>query len=352
MFVALLTYLGRRSKGVILSLAMALVAVIAAIDYWTGIELSLSVFYLLPVALAAWFASRGSALAISVFSAVAWFVTDLLAAPEYDLPFAPYWNAAVRLGIFWLVTLMLGKIRELVRHELIMAAEIQQAFLPDSLPKFQGLEIAASLKPALAVSGDYYDVLKFSEHETGFCVADVVGHGMPAALLMSSLQAAVKLLASNRLPPEELSARLNEVICRNTTAGRFITFFYGQLDLRTRKLTYVNAGHNPPILLHADGTYELLEPCNPVLGVEPNWQFTAREVTLKSGDRLILFTDGVTELQNPVGEEFGVHRLLELVRDRTSLSADALHKLILRKLESYSKGIFPDDITLMILAVE
>ncbi len=351
MFVALIRYLSRRSRAFVISVAVALVALVAAVDYRTGIELSLSVFYLLPVGFAAWFATRDSALTVSVLSALAWFLVDFLLAHEHTHALIPYWNAAVRLGIFWIVTLILSKLKDLVESELRLAGEIQRGFLPKALPRFKGLEIQGSTQPCHAVSGDYFDVLEFGPKVLGFCVADVVGHGVPAALLMSSLQSAVKLLANAKIEPRRLCALLNEVICRNTTAGKFVTFFYARMELKAYRLTYCNAGHNPPVLLHRDGSHTMLTPSDLVLGVAPDWQYHQREIQLRAGDRLVLFTDGLVEVENPLGEQFGVGRLIRILQQNAGESARTLHDRVLRALSEFSKGLYRDDITLLVLAV-
>src|SRR5580658_5347885 len=144
-------------------------------------------------------------------------------------------------------------------REVAEARSIQQGLLPKSIPQRAGYEIAGAWQPAQSIGGDYYDVLEFDECTLGLCIADVAGKGLPAALLMSNLQAAVRGLASAALSPEGLCARLNSLVCHNTGNDRFITFFYAQLDGPARVLRYTNAGHNAPIVLHRDGSHERLE---------------------------------------------------------------------------------------------
>jgi sigma-B regulation protein RsbU (phosphoserine phosphatase) len=236
-------------------------------------------------------------------------------------------------------------------QEVAEARLIQQGLLPKSLPQQAGYEIAGAWRPAQSVGGDYYDVLAFDENTMGLCIADVSGKGLPAALLMSNLQAAVRGLASPALSPEGLCARLNSLVCHNTGSDRFITFFYAQLDGPARRLRYTNAGHNAPVLLHRDGSHERLEAGGGVLGVFPNQKFAAGAAQLAPGDRVILFTDGVTEACDAVGEEFGEARLLQLLQEQRMAAARALQEKILASAGEFSLGHWHDDATLLVLAV-
>lgn len=236
-------------------------------------------------------------------------------------------------------------------HEVSEARTIQQGLLPKTIPQPSGFQIAGIWRPAQNVGGDYYDVLEFEEAKLGFCIADVAGKGLPAALLMSNLQASVRGLASTSLSPHDLCTRLNSLVCHNTGADRFITFFYGQLDCETRLLRYTNAGHNAPILLHRDGSHERLQDGGGVLGIFPDQRFTVGTAQLARGDRLLLFTDGVTEAGDGDGEEFGELRLLQLLQDHSSASASALGETILASAANFSRGHWHDDATLLVLAV-
>ena len=136
------------------------------------------------------------------------------------------------------------------------------------------------------------------------CIGDVTGKGVPAALLMSNLQASVRGIAGPDVQPAQLCSRINRADLAHVGENRFITFFYGLLDVPARRLTYVNAGHNPPILVHADGSHQRLREGGPVLALVPNWDCREGAVQLSPGDRLILFTDGISEATDAQGEEF------------------------------------------------
>jgi phosphoserine phosphatase RsbU/P len=245
---------------------------------------------------------------------------------------------------------MLAQLRQ-QEQEIAEARAIQQGLLPKEIPQLPGYEIAAAWQSALTVGGDYYDILSLGDAELGLCIADVAGKGLPAAFLMSNLQAAVRGLASPAVSPDALCTRLNALLCRNMMRDRFITFFYAQLDGISRCLRYASAGHNPPVLQRRDGSQERLTEGGGVLGVFPEQTFGLGMAQLAPGDRVIFFTDGVTEANSPEGEEFGEARLLGLVEEHRALSAGELQKNILSAAADFSGGHWHDDATLVILAV-
>jgi phosphoserine phosphatase RsbU/P len=236
-------------------------------------------------------------------------------------------------------------------REFAEARAIQENLLPREIPQIAGYEIAAASEAARVVGGDYFDVLPFGAETLGICIADVAGKGMPAALLMSNLQAAVRGLSSASLPPELLCARLNSLVYKNTASDRFITFFYAQLDGPAGRLRYVNAGHNAPYLLRSDGAHRRLDQGGGVLGVFAEQNFAAGYVELAPGDRVVLFTDGVTEACNSEGQEFGESRLLRILEDGRALPAATLQDRILAAVADFSGVPWTDDATLVVLAV-
>ena len=236
-------------------------------------------------------------------------------------------------------------------REIAEAKAIQEKLLPREIPQMPGYEIASAWQSARLVGGDYFDILPLAEKTLGLCIADVAGKGMPAALLMSNLQAAVRGLSSLSVAPNLLCSRLNSIVFRNTDSDRFITFFYAQLDGPARRLAYVNAGHNAPVVVRSDGSHERLREGGAVLGVFASRDYEMGSVQLSQGDRVILFTDGVTEACNLGGEEFGESRLLRLLEDHRTLSANALQAKILAAVAEFSGGRWQDDATLLVLAV-
>jgi len=243
-------------------------------------------------------------------------------------------------------------LRKNLHRELAEAAEIQRGLLPKTIPQLKGLQISAGWQPASSVGGDYFDVLQFSEHQIGIAIADVAGKGLPAALLMSNLQATLKSFGSPDLPPDKLCSRINTIVCDNTSDRQFITFFYGLLDLEQRTFTYSNAGHNPPLLIHRDGELQQLTEGGRVLGVRANQDYGQETITLAWGDRLVFFTDGFTEARNATGEEFSEQRLCELLIDQRHLSAVELQAKAMETVSEFCSGNFLDDVTMMVLALE
>jgi len=236
-------------------------------------------------------------------------------------------------------------------REIAEAKAIQEKLLPREILQMPGYEIASAWQSARLVGGDYFDILPLGDKTLGICIADVAGKGMPAALLMSNLQAAVRGLASASLAPDLLCSRLNSLIYRNTASDRFITFFYAQLDGPGRRLAYVNAGHNAPFVVRADGSHERLREGGTVLGVFASRDYELGSAQLSQGDQVVLFTDGVTEACNAAGEEFGEVRLLRLLQEQRSLPADRLQAKILAGVAEFSGGRWQDDATLLVLAV-
>jgi phosphoserine phosphatase RsbU/P len=238
-----------------------------------------------------------------------------------------------------------------LQQELSESQEIQEALLPKDLPHIDGIEIAVAWQPARAVGGDYFDVLKFDDRHSAICIADAAGKGMPAALLMSNAQAVLKSFASAGVSPNELCAQVNSVMCHNMVPHRFISCFYGLLDTQTRKLSYSNAGHCPPMLVRR-GTCVRMKEGGPVLGVFPDRHYLQGEIELSSGDTLVFFTDGVTEARDALGDEFGEERLQEMLTLGGEFSARELRDLIMAAVGEFSDGPVEDDATLMVLKVD
>jgi serine phosphatase RsbU (regulator of sigma subunit) len=230
------------------------------------------------------------------------------------------------------------------------AAVIQQRLLPEKSPKAPGLDIAGRTRACRTVGGDYYDYLAFPDGRIGVLVGDVAGKGMPASLLMSSLQARVQVLFEDGDDLARKIQRLNKAVSANCPDNRFITFFMGILDPKTGEFVYTNAGHNPPVVVRAAGGFELLKEAGGViLGILPMAIYSEARVTLNPGDTLVLFTDGVTEAADPNDEEYGEERLAKLVasmKDRPSEEiVEAIHSSVL----AYTQGAPPaDDITVVV----
>ena len=239
--------------------------------------------------------------------------------------------------------------RELQEQDLVRAREIQMNLLPKEIPQIRGFEIAGAWEPARMVGGDYFDVIKLSDTKLGICIADVVGKGVAAALLMANVQATVRAFASESASPAWLCSRVNAVLCSNIATGKFVTLFYGILDGEQRSLAYTSAGHLPPILLRASGASHQLREGGALLGVFPSWEYQSATVQLVPGDRLLLFTDGITEAMKADGEEFGEDRLEQAAKGLAGESSASVKSRLLAEVRTFCDSHFHDDATLIVL---
>lgn len=248
-------------------------------------------------------------------------------------------------------------VQERLRRELALAAEVQQRLLPSQAPKTNGMEIAGFCEPARGVGGDYYDFIKFDNSQLGVAIADVAGKGMPAALLMSTVQATLRsLTARNGSMISDLSAivsKLNRLLFNSTKGEHYVTFFYAMFDQTTQCLTYVNAGHNPPIYLRADSEFRQLTSGGLVAGAFEHAAYEQETVQMKSNDLLFLYTDGLTEALNVEGEEFGTNRMMETLKSIASLSADQIRDVVARRVKEWCAGMsLYDDLTFVVMKVK
>jgi len=240
--------------------------------------------------------------------------------------------------------------RELDAEELRQAREIQQGLLPKDLPQLSEFEIAGAWEPACLVGGDYYDVIRLSKDKLAICIADVVGKGISAALLMANVQAMVRAFATETAAPASVCSRINSVLCGNIATGKFVTLFYGVLDAGSRVLKFTNAGHLRPILIGNNGIVKHLENPGALLGVFPDWEYQDSAIELDPGDLLMAFTDGITEAMNADGEEFGEERLIQIARKTGEQSMEELKTQLLGRVQEFCNLRMRDDATLILIA--
>ena len=238
----------------------------------------------------------------------------------------------------------------MLKRELAEARELQENLLTTTPPELLGFQIAVKWQPAATVGGDYIGAFNIDDNHTALCVADVVGKGLPAALLMANFQALLKSSAAE-FSPAELSTRLNRQLYSNIPLHKFVTAFYGVLNTSTRSLTFTNSGHNPPLLVRANGECTRLEAGGSVLGGFPDALFTESTVELLDGDRLLLFTDGLTEAVDESGEQFGEERLIELLSRYRDYDAEDLKELLFKSVGEFCSNTFEDDAALMVVEV-
>jgi serine phosphatase RsbU (regulator of sigma subunit) len=240
--------------------------------------------------------------------------------------------------------------RERLEHELQLASEIQQRFQPTAPPHVSGYELQGISFPCYEIGGDYYDFIERPDGRMLIALGDVSGKGTAAALLMSSLHAAVHAQASSHSSLSETISAVNNYLAENIPSNRFVTLFYAELDPQTGALSFINAGHNPPVIIHAAGTLENLSSGGLPLGIMPNSPYREGRTQLQPGDVLVIYSDGVSEAVNPQGEEFGAPRLHGVVGLNIERSAAAIRDRIESALTKFAQGTpAADDITLVIV---
>jgi serine phosphatase RsbU (regulator of sigma subunit) len=229
-----------------------------------------------------------------------------------------------------------------------VAAEIQRRLLPDAPPQVPGYDVAGSTRPCRAVGGDYFDFDRDGS-DLLFALGDVSGKGTGAALLMTVLRASVRG-HWNQPSASEAVARINRTVCQNVPENKYITFFLGRLDPATGGVRYVNAGHNPPLLVRSDGSVELLQEGGMVLGLVESVEYAEGAARLHPGDTLIVYSDGVTETFDPDDLEFGDQGLTALAVGGRGLDSATLQAEILRELDLFARGAkATDDRTLIVI---
>ncbi len=240
--------------------------------------------------------------------------------------------------------------KQRLEEELALAREIQQNLLPRQCVKLTNYDIDAINVPSLQVSGDYFDCIRLSEDKVCLAIADVSGKGIGAALLMANLQAVLHALIDADAVLTDVAYKINNLIFKNTHYDKFITFFFGILDLKNNQFTYVNAGHNPPIWLRSNGHIERLEQGGIILGMMPNLSYRQETIPLKPGDWIVMYTDGVSEAVNAADEEFEEQRLIEVIQANRMHSASVMKDRILASVREFAIGQPQrDDITLLCL---
>jgi sigma-B regulation protein RsbU (phosphoserine phosphatase) len=247
-------------------------------------------------------------------------------------------------------------LKERLNREVEIAREVQERLFPQGFPNVEGLEYYGHCRPALGVGGDYYDFLELPNGKFGFAIGDVSGKGIGAALMMASLQASLRgqaIHSGNDL--STMMSNVNHLVYEASTTNRYATFFYAQYEAADRRLTYVNAGHNPPFLLR-QGSPEpiLLTEGGPVIGMLPPMlvNYSQGEITLEPGDLIVGFTDGISEAMNPGEEEWGEGSLLELLRSIREMSPKEIHDRSVATADQFANGAKQhDDMTMIAVRV-
>jgi sigma-B regulation protein RsbU (phosphoserine phosphatase) len=233
--------------------------------------------------------------------------------------------------------------------ELHVARRVMDQLLPHELPAIRGFETAAINLPSRDVGGDYYEFIPLAEDRWGIATADAVGKGIAAALLVAATRASLCSLVGLELAQRAIMRRMNAFFYHSTEEGKFVTLFYLVLDLRTRRLIYVNAGHVPPVLVRSGGAVELLEEGGVPLGLFEDARYVEGFASIAPGDVLALFTDGITEAMDEADQLYGRDRLIASLRRWQSASATDICRECMREVEAFGRGQVADDQSLVIL---
>ncbi|HVT03825.1 MAG TPA: SpoIIE family protein phosphatase [Thermoanaerobaculia bacterium] len=257
-------------------------------------------------------------------------------------------QAAVSLENAWHFRDTLEKKK--IEKELELASEIQNRLLPSTMPQLPALDVFARTRPARHVGGDYYDAIALGNGETMFCVADVSGKGIAASLLMSNFQASLRALASTGRPLAEVVARMNDLMHASTASNKYVTAIFVRVDPYSRVCTLVNAGHNDGLIARADGTVDRIKASGTPVGLMPARSYTEIRSELAPGDVIALYSDGVTEANDPEENEFGDERLISLLQSGMGQSAEELVGRVFVQVDGFaSTAPQYDDITMMII---
>jgi serine phosphatase RsbU (regulator of sigma subunit) len=355
-----------RVLGLLNLVVATAVAAVAYTDWVVIADVSLGYLYVLPISISALVNPLPFTITLGV---ICTFLSDMFGPPATSLQWrvvhsAIYLASFVAVGFF--VTSIakqrdhlaeeIRKQRDEYERDLAQAAQVQHRVLPQPLT-LPGIELAAEMKTARLLGGDYYDFFPVSDDIVDVVIADVSGKGSAAALLMPSLAVALRLRARELEGPAQVIKDLDEVLKKVTNPATFVTMFYARFHRVSRVLQYATAGHNPPLLLRsgngrATGETMQLEEAGPILGILPNAQFFDTSITLESGDLLTLYTDGVTEQENEQGEEFSVDRLKEIVRSQGTESAASVVAHVTEAVSTFAgQKEQADDLTIVVLKV-
>lgn len=242
--------------------------------------------------------------------------------------------------------------RSRLESELELSQKVQKALLPHSVPDLPGWEVAAFSRPASIVGGDYFDFARFGNGLHALIIADVMGKGMPASMLMASLQASLRIITPESDSPARVLERINHIFCHNINLTKFVTLVVAELDPEHGVLRYANAGHNPPFILrtHPGSAPEPLLPTGAAIGLMENAAFETRSITLAPGDSIVLYTDGITDAGVHQERMFGEERLRDFLAENRDCSAQRLIRDLLQEVQSHTHNAPPaDDTTLIVL---
>ena len=238
--------------------------------------------------------------------------------------------------------------QERFNHEMTLAGEMQRSLVPDKLPKNEKFEVSAIYKPHFGVGGDYFDCFQYQEDRYMFIVADIAGKGLSAALLMANFQANLHAIVRSATSPEEFIRQLNKAVWRVTKSERYITLFVAEINIKTGRLRYINAGHMPPILITKGETHLLKKGCTIMGFFKSLPALEVGEIIIDEEALLLIFTDGITDIRNAKGEDFNEDLVIKFTEENKNLSARPFNEKLMKHIDTF-KGDeeYPDDITVL-----
>jgi serine phosphatase RsbU (regulator of sigma subunit) len=343
------------NRGVRYAIALLLLVTAFQVDLMTGNEVSSSLFYVVPVAFAAWFLGSSPGVVFALASAAAWLTAQKLIGVTFSKPSILYWNVTAEGAIYLVTAWVVARVnmdRELLDRESLAVGRLQRELLPHALAAMPGYAWESHYVTSTRAGGDYYDVLPLSDGRVAIIVADATGHGAPAAVLMAMGRAVLHVEMDRSWSASETLARLNHQLSRLLPDGWFLTACLVILDPASGRIDYALAGHDPPLVVRArhGAALSLPDRGGPPLGPFPDFGYTSGGDSLEPGDTLILFTDGVTETMNPSRAFFGIKALRAALDGADGLPLAAVKSGLLSRLDAFAAGkTRSDDATILML---
>jgi sigma-B regulation protein RsbU (phosphoserine phosphatase) len=351
-------------------IAGALLVAAFLTDYWTGEEVSSSLYYVVAVSYTAWFLGRGPGLAMALLGSCSWFTAYVLVGHPFSSTAILVWNLIAESTIYTAAAWTLGSLRSSFRNAHALATRLritnlaldretqavgrlQREMLPGQPPDLPGYEWSLHYETSTRAGGDYYDFVALPEGRVGILIADASGHGAAAAVLMAVTRALFHQAAGEALPPDRLLADLSRSLGQLLPPGWFVTAGYAILDPASGSLHYSLAGHDPPLLLRSGARRVERLPVRggPLLGPFAQLPFASSCIELAPGDRLIMHTDGLTEAEDPEGHLLGEQAVQETLAFAIDLEPDAIRARLLERVARHRAGRpAGDDLTLLILS--
>jgi len=358
-------YLNKLKPIPLILFSFALVLLISFLDFYSPVSVDFFVYYSIPIIIVTWYGGMVLGFLMTFLSLISWLADNYFGRAGESIAFISMWNLSIQLIFFLLLVVLIYSIKYIVKEseeagklkikkERELAKKVQQKFFPQYKPEFTGIEYFGKSIPADSVGGDFYDYFKTGENKISFLIGDIKGHGLASALLMAgtvgNIRSNALICGSN---PSVLVPKVNKFFCNTSDSSDFASFLYSVIDIKTREMKFVNAGHNPPLIFNVEkeksqeaGETDLL------IGIMDAAEYKENTVILTEGDIVLLYTDGITEVMNRKEELYGLDRLKEIVRLNSKLNADGIFNEIIADITAFSgTGNFDDDVTGVVIKI-